>query len=139
MIYDPLSEKVTCTDTLVSCGGHSAESCADCPQGNGAVWCQGDCKWINDECIFFVISNPLVGNDVCNNETNNYECNFDGGDCCSTNCETIAVTLKNNAADNWGYFGGIYQSSSLVNGKASWTSTSKAIWYDRINTDYCRL
>ena len=25
---------------------------------------------------------PLVGNGFCNDETNNFKCNFDGGDCC---------------------------------------------------------
>ena len=35
----------------VSCGGHYAESCEDCPQGNGASWCNGDCNWINDQCV----------------------------------------------------------------------------------------
>ena len=29
----------------VSCGSHRASSCAKCPQGNGASWCNGDCKW----------------------------------------------------------------------------------------------
>ena len=29
----------------VICGGHSASTCADCPQGNGASWCNGACKW----------------------------------------------------------------------------------------------
>mmetsp|Transcript_2652 Transcript_2652/g.5665 ORF Transcript_2652/g.5665 Transcript_2652/m.5665 type:complete len:456 (+) Transcript_2652:2-1369(+) len=29
----------------VSCGGHVAASCSDCPQGNGAIWCNGDCSW----------------------------------------------------------------------------------------------
>ena len=32
--------------------------------------------------ICFVITNPLVGNSVCNDELNNLNCNFDGGDCC---------------------------------------------------------
>ena len=27
----------------VSCGGHSAPSCEQCPMGNGAAWCNGDC------------------------------------------------------------------------------------------------
>ena len=31
--------------TTVSCGGHFAPTCADCPQGNGAGWCNGDCIW----------------------------------------------------------------------------------------------
>ena len=25
--------------------------CAGCPQGNGEVWCNGDCQWIDDQCI----------------------------------------------------------------------------------------
>ena len=29
----------------VSCGGHSAPTCGDCPQDNGETWCNGDCKW----------------------------------------------------------------------------------------------
>ena len=28
------------------------------------------------------ITNPLVGNSLCNDETNNLSCNYDGGDCC---------------------------------------------------------
>jgi len=36
---------------LVNCGAHQAQSCADCPQGNGAYWCNGDCVWINDHCV----------------------------------------------------------------------------------------
>ena len=35
----------------VSCGNHQANSCAKCPQGNGATWCNGDCKWSNGQCI----------------------------------------------------------------------------------------
>ena len=34
----------------VSCGNHEAPSCADCPQGNGAVWCNGECSWSNGMC-----------------------------------------------------------------------------------------
>lgn len=28
-----------------SCGGHRAETCAECPRGHGASWCNGDCQW----------------------------------------------------------------------------------------------
>jgi hypothetical protein len=35
----------------VSCGGHDAASCVDCPQGHGAEWCNGDCGWADGECI----------------------------------------------------------------------------------------
>ena len=49
---EEMEEKIALTDTLakitgeeVSCGNHGAQSCADCPQGNGAGWCNGDCVW----------------------------------------------------------------------------------------------
>jgi len=29
----------------VSCGHHRASNCAGCPQGHGASYCNGDCKW----------------------------------------------------------------------------------------------
>ena len=29
----------------VNCGGHSAPTCSQCPQGNGHYWCNGDCNW----------------------------------------------------------------------------------------------
>lgn len=30
----------------VSCGAHTAGSCGQCPMGNGAAWCNGDCQWV---------------------------------------------------------------------------------------------
>ena len=30
---------------VVSCGNHFASSCSECPQGNGASWCNGVCEW----------------------------------------------------------------------------------------------
>ena len=63
------------------------------------------------------------------------ECNFDGGDCCGY-CETITITLENNALAAQGSREGIYHNSSLVNGKPSWTSTSQAIWYDQEFDDW---
>ena len=35
----------------VSCGGHSASTCEECPEGNGAGWCNGDCIWRDDTCV----------------------------------------------------------------------------------------
>ena len=35
----------------VDCGDHQEDSCADCPQGNGEIWCNGDCKWVNGNCL----------------------------------------------------------------------------------------
>merc|ERR1711865_1040421 len=25
--------------------------CSECPQGNGAMWCKGDCVWLDEDCI----------------------------------------------------------------------------------------
>ena len=63
------------------------------------------------------------------------ECNFDGGDCCGQ-CETITITLENNAQAAQGSMEGIYHNSSMVNGKPSWTSTSQAIWYHQSSNSW---
>ena len=34
----------------VSCGNHIANTCADCPEGNGALWCNGNCQWVKGKC-----------------------------------------------------------------------------------------
>merc|ERR1719221_1467132 len=36
--------------TTVSCGNHNAASCAECTQGNGESWCNGDCSWRDGSC-----------------------------------------------------------------------------------------
>ena len=71
----------TCNVSLVqvNCGGHFAESCASCPQGNGAVWCNGDCNWVSGQCMD---ENYPIGDGYCDDATNTETCNFDGGDCC---------------------------------------------------------
>jgi len=38
------------TPDLVNCGNNEANSCAECPQGNGAAWCNGECEWLNGKC-----------------------------------------------------------------------------------------
>lgn len=35
----------------VSCGGHTANTCGDCPQGHGEAWCNGDCAWSGGLCM----------------------------------------------------------------------------------------
>ena len=39
--------------TEVSCGAHSAPTCAECPMGRGAVFCNGNCTWcaISQSCV----------------------------------------------------------------------------------------
>jgi len=41
----------TDSSALVTCGGHKAKTCAECPQGNGADWCSGDCVWKDNQCV----------------------------------------------------------------------------------------
>ena len=46
--------------------------------------------------IFFIVLGcanvALVGNGFCNDETNNADCNYDGGDCCFVNANTSACS-----------------------------------------------
>jgi len=37
--------KLPVAAATVDCGGHFAKTCALCPAGNGATWCNGDCAW----------------------------------------------------------------------------------------------
>merc|ERR550532_3025641 len=84
----------------VSCGNHMANTCADCPQGNGASWCNGDCQWVNGHCqskglpyIEKMCKGDLgcskiggtykwKGDGQCDDKNNNEACDWDGGDCC---------------------------------------------------------
>jgi len=47
------SPSVSSPQNDVSCGGHRAATCSECPQGNGSAWCNGDCKWDSstDSCV----------------------------------------------------------------------------------------
>jgi hypothetical protein len=38
-------------EASVKCGGHEAPTCDECPQGNGASWCHGQCEWIDEKCV----------------------------------------------------------------------------------------
>merc|ERR1712008_287847 len=38
------------TTLKVKCGSHNANTCAACPEGNGASWCNGDCQWGKGQC-----------------------------------------------------------------------------------------
>jgi len=40
------------------CGGHAAATCADCPQGHGAAWCNGECKWESNSCVTIKEKSP---------------------------------------------------------------------------------
>ena len=48
---------LTCS---VSCGNHRAPTCADCPQGHGAAWCNGECTWHGRENMCVEGKNNIV-------------------------------------------------------------------------------
>jgi len=44
----------------VNCGNHDAPTCAECPQGNGASWCNGECAWSDQEGGICQLEQPNV-------------------------------------------------------------------------------
>ena len=50
-MYTHLAMPDACWQKDTNCGNHNAASCEYCPQGNGAPWCNGDCKWSNNQCV----------------------------------------------------------------------------------------
>jgi len=48
----------------VSCGHHFAPNCAACPQGHGASWCNGDCRWCGGSGVCHAIGSPCPINGV---------------------------------------------------------------------------
>ena len=51
VIHIYLAKPDACWKKDTNCGNHNAASCEYCPQGNGASWCNGDCKWSNNQCV----------------------------------------------------------------------------------------
>ena len=43
--------KIITREFQVNCGNHRAASCYECPQGNGASWCNGECEWDGQTCL----------------------------------------------------------------------------------------
>lgn len=37
-------------DSVIDCGAHYASTCADCHQGHGETWCNGQCTWKEGQC-----------------------------------------------------------------------------------------
>lgn len=94
---EPTPAPVTPSPTvpLVSCGGHYAPSCSDCPQGNGAFWCNGECKWENNQCVPESHVNcgghsaPTCADCPAGNGALwcNGECSWENGECIDATCQ----------------------------------------------------
>merc|ERR1719295_2050349 len=75
---------------FVKCGNHNANSCSECPNGNGADWCNGHCKWENGACVLGI---RCRGGDSCCTEYN--QCGDGEGDCDSDDdCRDDLICLK---------------------------------------------
>eukprot|EP00929_Paragymnodinium_shiwhaense_P099265 TRINITY_DN60861_c0_g1_i1.p1 TRINITY_DN60861_c0_g1~~TRINITY_DN60861_c0_g1_i1.p1 ORF type:complete len:719 (-),score=118.62 TRINITY_DN60861_c0_g1_i1:821-2908(-) len=46
---------------FVTCGNHRAATCAGCPQGQGASWCNVDCAWVAEDCVPAPAANLALG------------------------------------------------------------------------------
>jgi len=44
------------------CGAHNAKTCGHCPQGNGALWCNGECGWCEHGAIGDTVEWRIVNN-----------------------------------------------------------------------------
>ena len=59
------------TNKVVNCGGHTAKTCQECPQGLGRLWCNGDCQWLDNQCQAQVITTTTPWMKQCGHCGNN--------------------------------------------------------------------
>ena len=62
----------------VNCYFDGGDCCGSCI---AKMYCS-ECACYEPEITTLGTMNPLLGDGYCNDETNNQDCNFDGGDCC---------------------------------------------------------
>jgi len=72
----------TTTAKNTNCGGHMAVSCKECPEGNGAAWCNGDCAWSDGQCV----DKGSTGSSCPASHPYVYH---DGDYCCASNTEKV--------------------------------------------------
>ena len=111
----------------VNCGGHSASTCAECPQGNGAAWCNGECKWIEGTCSYPTVLCATTSSARANSCS---QCPSTATQCSSSDCIYHASTgLCREQLTNEVRTASVHlrypDPSSLVNGDPSW-------WFNRI-------
>ena len=82
-----------------------------------------DCKcYFNETCI--AGTHPLVADGFCNDETNNADCNYDGGDCCGS-------CILNNQCTECACLGGADVINALIgNGFCNDETNNADCYYD---------
>ena len=75
------------------CYYDGGDCCGSCVLTGHCTECQclGGVDGITSDYNGFInieLSIPLIGDGICQDETNNAECNYDGFDCCGTNVNT---------------------------------------------------
>ena len=104
----------------VSCGSHSTQSCAECPQGNGASWCNGECFWEDGQCKLqqeFVVSCGSHNSQSC--AGCGPDASWCNGDCYwqDDQCKLKMVSCGNHESQSCAGCGSV---ASLCNGDCFW-------------------
>ena len=88
---NPLVGNGYCNDETNNegCNFDSGDCCGPCISTDDCIECL--CLDQSNNATSF-ISNPLVGDGICHDETNTASCNFDGFDCCGSNIITDDCT-----------------------------------------------
>ena len=83
--YHPSVKNGFCDDETNVAGCYDGGDC--CGYNINSEHCT-ECKCFHQETCLAGVTHVFVGDGVCNDETNNPECNYDGGDCCLMNVNT---------------------------------------------------
>ena len=84
------------------CNFDGGDCCGSCILKNYCTECTCFQSNVNE----YNVTNPLIGNGYCNDETNNPDCHFDGGDCCGpclnkefcSECQCLGENITSKAA-----------------------------------------
>ena len=84
--YHPLVRNGFCNDdpNIAECDYDGGECCG---YNINSEHCT-ECTCFHQETCLAGVTNAFVGDGFCNDESNNAECNYDGGDCCLMNVNT---------------------------------------------------
>ena len=120
-------------DADVLCGGHRAETCAECPITSsggwaGAAWCNGDCTWDSDTSACttpsVLCSSTGSAKETCD-QCGRSEESCSGGDCVFNAATSLCRPHLTNDVRTASVHLNYPDPGNLVDGAASW-------WFNRI-------